>query len=124
MYALVALAAVGLVGTAVHGLTVSSPASLTQCQPAALSWSDGTAPYYVDILPGGQPSATALENLGEQSGTSYTWTVNIAAGTSITVRVTDSTGVINYSSAVTIRELFFLFFTQTIISYMDTKAHG
>ncbi|CAD6570087.1 MAG: hypothetical protein CYPHOPRED_003736 [Cyphobasidiales sp. Tagirdzhanova-0007] len=79
---------------AVSALTVNTPAALVQCQPAQLSWDDGTAPYYLAIIPGGQPSAAALENLPQQSGTSMTWTVDQAAGTSITVKVTDSTGAI------------------------------
>ena len=32
------------------------------------------------VLPGGQPSASPLVDLGEQQGTSVTWVVNIAAG--------------------------------------------
>lgn len=32
------------------------------------------------ILPGGQPSAPALVDLGQQNGVSFTWTVNQAAG--------------------------------------------
>jgi hypothetical protein len=38
-----------------------------------------------------------------QTGTSLTWTVNIASGTSISLKVTDSTGTINYDQAVTVR---------------------
>ncbi|OWZ58973.1 hypothetical protein C361_00263 [Cryptococcus neoformans Tu259-1] len=92
--------------TAVAGvladLTVSSPASLIQCQPVLLSWSGGSAPYYLAIIPGGEASAASLKDFGEQSGTSLTWTVDIASGTSVSVKVTDSTGTINYSSPVTI----------------------
>lgn len=62
------------------------------------------APYYLAIIPGGQASAAALKDFGEQSGTSLTWTVDTASGTSVSVKVTDSTGAINYSSPVTIRE--------------------
>lgn len=62
------------------------------------------APYYLAIIPGGQASAAALKDFGEQSGTSLTWTVDTSSGTSVSVKVTDSTGAINYSSPVTIRE--------------------
>ncbi|ADV20257.1 hypothetical protein I315_01587 [Cryptococcus gattii Ru294] len=98
--ALILLAAVA---GALADLTVSSPASLIQCQPVLLSWSGGTAPYYLAIIPGGQASAAALKDFGEQSGTSLTWTVDTASGTSVSVKVTDSTGAINYSSPVTIQ---------------------
>ena len=39
-----------------------------------------------------------------QSGTSLTWTVDIASGQSISLKVTDATGSINYDQAVTIRK--------------------
>ncbi|WWC70246.1 uncharacterized protein I206_104196 [Kwoniella pini CBS 10737] len=84
-------------------LTISTPASLIQCQPALLAWNGGTAPYYLAVIPGGEPSAAALEDLGEQQGNSLTWTVNIASGQSITLKVTDSTGTVNYNQAVTIQ---------------------
>lgn len=77
---------------AAFGQQINTPASLTVCQPAALSWTGGTAPYYLSVLPGGQASGTPLESFGEQQGTSYTWTVNIASGTAITLALTDSTG--------------------------------
>ncbi|CAD6564557.1 MAG: hypothetical protein CYPHOPRED_004069 [Cyphobasidiales sp. Tagirdzhanova-0007] len=83
-------------------LVIQSPPSLVQCQPTLVSWSGGTQPYYVAILPGGQASATALESFPEQTGDSYTWTVDLAAGQEVTFRVTDSTGAINYSSQVMI----------------------
>ncbi|WVW83855.1 hypothetical protein I302_105877 [Kwoniella bestiolae CBS 10118] len=99
------LLTLGAMATSVLGadLTISTPASLIQCQPALLSWSGGQAPYYLAVIPGGQPSGAALQDLGEQQGNSLTWTVNIASGTSITLKVTDSTGVVNYNQAVTIQ---------------------
>ena len=54
-------------------LTVATPSSVVQCQPLQLSWGEGTAPYYVAIIPGGQPSAAALESFPTQSGESLTW---------------------------------------------------
>jgi hypothetical protein len=38
-----------------------------------------------------------------QSGDSLTWNVDLAAGTSITLKITDSTGATQYNQAVTIR---------------------
>ncbi|KAK9898680.1 hypothetical protein P389DRAFT_167214 [Cystobasidium minutum MCA 4210] len=99
----VLVSAASLVAVA-QALTVNTPASAVQCQPVALSWGDGSAPFYVSIIPGGQPSAAALENIPTQSGTSYTWMVDIDAGTSITVKVVDSTGAVNYSDQVTIQQ--------------------
>ncbi|WWC62687.1 uncharacterized protein I303_105284 [Kwoniella dejecticola CBS 10117] len=100
---------VALLGAAVAqqtsgDITVNSPASLVQCQPAALSWSGGSAPYIIAVIPGGQPSAAALETISQsEQGNSLTWTVDIAANTEITIKLTDSKGAIQYSSPVTIQ---------------------
>lgn len=56
------------------------------------------------VIPGGQPSAPALVTLADgTSDTSYVWTVSLAEGTSITLRLTDAGGDIVYSSPVTIQ---------------------
>ncbi|CAD6575625.1 MAG: hypothetical protein TREMPRED_001462 [Tremellales sp. Tagirdzhanova-0007] len=94
-----------LIATA-NALMISSPvniihASLITCQPAALTWTGGSGgPYYIAILPGGEASAAALENLPAADASPATWNVDVAAGTNITLRVTDSSGAIAYSSSV------------------------
>ncbi|WWD04970.1 hypothetical protein V865_003041 [Kwoniella europaea PYCC6329] len=104
-----AVSTVALLGAAVAqqtsgDITVNTPASLVQCQPAAISWTGGTGPYIISVIPGGQPSAAALETINDnESGNSLTWTVDIAANTEITIKLTDSTGAIQYSSPVTIQ---------------------
>ncbi|PAV16636.1 hypothetical protein PNOK_0825600 [Pyrrhoderma noxium] len=89
--------------TTAYGLTINTPSSIVQCEPSLLSWSDGTAPYYLSILPGGETTATALESFSSTSDTSYTWTVDIASGTSITLSIKDSTGTVAYSDTITIQ---------------------
>ncbi|KAL0255781.1 hypothetical protein I308_100588 [Cryptococcus tetragattii IND107] len=80
-------ATIALLATAwAEDLTVNSPASVVVCQPVALSWSGGTAPYIVAVIPG------------------VTWKVDIDAGTSITFKITDASGSIQYSSPVTIQD--------------------
>ncbi|KAG9092402.1 hypothetical protein FRC07_011675, partial [Ceratobasidium sp. 392] len=102
---LVALYAVALAGfAAAQQFTVATPASIVQCQPVQLSWSGGTAPYFPSIIPGSQPGAAALKEFPSQPGTSLTWTVDLPAGTSITVQVRDSTGALQYSSASSIQD--------------------
>ncbi|KAL7420799.1 hypothetical protein Q5752_004752 [Cryptotrichosporon argae] len=97
-----ALAAAGLVSA--QNFTVNTPASLIECQPAALSWVGGTSPYIVAVIPGGEVSAAAYETINDDvADTSTTWTVNLAADTSVTIKVTDATGAIAYSSADTIQ---------------------
>ncbi|EAL17824.1 hypothetical protein CNBL0860 [Cryptococcus deneoformans B-3501A] len=98
---LVALAA--LAGSAA-ALTINTPASIVECQPASITFSDGTSPYILAAIPGGQVSAAAIETINDSLTTSpYTWTVNLAAGTNITLKITDATGTIAYSSPIVVQ---------------------
>lgn len=94
--------ALAVAAAAVLGQQINTPATLTVCQPALLSWSGGSAPYFLSVIPGGQASAAALKDFGSQSDTSETWNVDLPAGTSITLKLTDSTGNTVYSSPITI----------------------
>nr|XP_019013569.1 uncharacterized protein I206_01639 [Kwoniella pini CBS 10737]OCF52350.1 hypothetical protein I206_01639 [Kwoniella pini CBS 10737] len=98
------LAALSAFVAAVNALTINTPASLIECQPASITFSGGSAaPYYLAILPGGEASAAALENLPNAETSPVTWTVDIASGTNITIRITDGSGNIAYSSPVVIQ---------------------
>ncbi|GAA6020565.1 hypothetical protein JCM10207_008670 [Rhodosporidiobolus poonsookiae] len=97
-----AASAVVLAGVA-SAQQINTPTALYTCQPYQLSWS-GTAPFYVRVLEGGSTS-NVLETL--QSGvstTSYTWNVNLAAGTSVTLGLTDASGTPAYTAQVTISD--------------------
>ncbi|KAJ7228566.1 hypothetical protein GGX14DRAFT_613578 [Mycena pura] len=89
----------------IYGLTVNSPtaSSLVACQPIALAWSNGTAPYYLSVIPGNNPSGAALKTFAATADTSLTWIVDVAANTSITLALKDSTGATAYSAATTIQ---------------------
>ncbi|KAL8279825.1 hypothetical protein RQP46_007675 [Phenoliferia psychrophenolica] len=93
-------AVLSIASLASAGATINTPSALTQCQPTELTWSGGTAPYFVKVIPGGNPSGTALVQFPETSATTETWIVNIASGTSVSIAVTDSTGAIAYSDKV------------------------
>lgn len=97
-----AFTAVYAQGTA-GNLVIQSPASLVECQPALLSFSGGSAPYYISVLPGGQSTAAALEQFPQQSGNTYTWTVDLASGQDVTFSIRDSTGLVNYSAQLPIQ---------------------
>ncbi|KAH7926305.1 hypothetical protein BV22DRAFT_1033021 [Leucogyrophana mollusca] len=84
-------------------LVINTPAIVLECEPTLLTWSGGKSPYFLTVNPGGDPSSPALECLGEQTGTSYTWTVNIASGTSVGLELRDSTGDVAYSAPFTIQ---------------------
>lgn len=100
-----AFTAIVLAGVAfAQELSITTPPSIQQCQPAAFSWVGGTAPYILAAIPQGQTSAPALATIADNvTGNSYTWTVNLAQGTAINVRITDATGAINYSSGLTVQ---------------------
>jgi len=82
--------------------TINTPTNVVVCQPILLSWSGGVAPYFLSILPGNQPGAAALEDLGTQAGTSFTWKADIAAGTLIGLNLRDSSGQTAQSAAFSI----------------------
>ncbi|PPQ67534.1 hypothetical protein CVT25_006075 [Psilocybe cyanescens] len=84
-------------------MTINTPTSVVQCQPQLLSWSDGQAPYYLTIIPGGQPSAAPLKSFDTQSSTSITWIVDLKAETQVSFALKDSTGATAYTDIVTIQ---------------------
>ncbi|BEJ11857.1 hypothetical protein CspHIS471_0203170 [Cutaneotrichosporon sp. HIS471] len=96
-----AIALLALAGIA-NALTMHTPASLVQCQPIKLSWEAGVPPFYLSIVPGGQTSASPLVTFPKMDASSQTWMVNLAAGTSVTVMVTDNTGETSATSPVTV----------------------
>ncbi|KAJ3859228.1 hypothetical protein EV359DRAFT_86656 [Lentinula novae-zelandiae] len=102
MNSFVLVVVVTSIAPSVLALTVNTPSSLTTCEPTLLSWSGGTAPYYLSILPGGETTSAALKTFDTTNATEYTWTVDIAADTEITVELKDSTGTIAYSDEVDI----------------------
>jgi len=83
--------------------TVYTP-SLTQCQPANISWTDtGNYPYEVFIVPAENPcDSEALMYLGNQTSTSLTCTPDIGAGTQVDILVLDSTNNEAWSATITV----------------------
>lgn len=58
----------------------NNQASMVQCQPTKLSWAQGSAPFFVSIIPGGQAGAAPLKDFGKQDGNELTYTVDLPAG--------------------------------------------
>ncbi|KDQ14306.1 hypothetical protein BOTBODRAFT_145699 [Botryobasidium botryosum FD-172 SS1] len=81
--------------------TVNTPASIITCEPTAISWTGGTPPYFVSIIPGGQPAAPALKSFPQQSVNTLTWLVDLAAQ-AISIQVKDATGLMAYSATTNI----------------------
>lgn len=98
---LVALALVA--SSALAQLQINTPASAVVCEPLLLTWSGGTPPYFLSILPGNQPGASALITFPQTSATSVTWNVDIAAQTSLGLDIRDSSGAIAQSAPFSVQ---------------------
>ncbi|PBK75634.1 hypothetical protein ARMSODRAFT_970239 [Armillaria solidipes] len=94
-----------LVGSALAqgDLTINTPAGLTQCLPTLLSWSGGTGPYFLTITAGTDPNGNPVADLGQQSGTSFTWTVTFPQGTGLVFNIRDQTGAVKQTAPVTVQ---------------------
>ncbi|KAG2133653.1 uncharacterized protein EDB93DRAFT_1254750 [Suillus bovinus] len=86
----------------VFGLTINTPANVVECQPILFSWSGGQSPYYLTLVPGGQSMAAAIKSFPTQTGTSYTWNVDLQANTIFNIALKDTTGAVAYSDIITI----------------------
>lgn len=80
-----------------QGLQVNSLSGVIECEPVLVSWSGGSPPYYVSFIPGGQPSAPAIKQFAPQQGTSFTWNVDLPAGTEFSTELKDASGQPVYS---------------------------
>ncbi|EMD34128.1 hypothetical protein CERSUDRAFT_117626 [Gelatoporia subvermispora B] len=85
-----------------QNLMVNSPPNIVQCEPTQLSWTGGSPPYYLSLIPAGQPSAAAIKSFPTQQGNSYTWNVDLQQGTSFSIELKDSTGNTAYSAIETV----------------------
>jgi len=91
----------------VSAFTVNTPTATVVCEPLQFTWSaDGSQPpYYLSLIPAGQPSASPLKQFPTQDGTSYTWDkVTLGVGTSFTVSLKDSHGQQVYSAPATVQD--------------------
>jgi len=84
-------------------MTINTPPSAVECEPTMFNWSGGTAPYYLSLIPGGQASASPLKEFPTQTGTSYTWLVDLQANIGFTISLKDSTGQTAFSDIVTVQ---------------------
>jgi len=93
-----------LAAVAQNTLTINTPTALFTCDPYLVAWSGGTGPYTVRVFPAGNIGTTPLATLVTgTSANTLTWTVNLAAGTGVTLAVTDATGTTIPSASVNIQ---------------------
>ncbi|KAL1937439.1 hypothetical protein VTO73DRAFT_13162 [Trametes versicolor] len=81
--------------------TVMNP---TQCEPIQFTWQGGVPPFYLSLVPGGQPGGQPIRQFPSQSGNSMTWTVDVPAGTSFSSSLRDSTGEQAFSDIQTVQQ--------------------
>ncbi|KAH8826630.1 hypothetical protein DL96DRAFT_1288491 [Flagelloscypha sp. PMI_526] len=85
-------AALSAAVNAQNSFTINTPGSSVVCQPLLITWAGGAPPYILSVVDGNNPTGAALEELGSQTGTSFTWKVNVNPG-KIGLKLIDSTGL-------------------------------
>jgi hypothetical protein len=72
-------------------LYIFNPAGANECEPTYVFWGGGDPPYSLSVVPGNAttPNAPVLQNVGPQTQTTATWNVDVTAGTSVCLLVTD-----------------------------------
>ncbi|GAA5872064.1 hypothetical protein JCM16303_000964 [Sporobolomyces ruberrimus] len=104
MFKLSAIALVALVASLVSGQTIQTPTTgLFTCDPYLITFSGGQAPYTIRANQGGSVSQVLETIASGVTATSYTWNVNLGAGQSVTLALTDATGNTVYADAVTVQ---------------------
>ncbi|KIK62986.1 hypothetical protein GYMLUDRAFT_41287 [Collybiopsis luxurians FD-317 M1] len=95
-------AAAAISGAAAQQLSISTP-QFTTCQPAEITWSATQGPYNL-IMTAPDDPCTAVVDLGDQDGTSVSWTPNVPAGTQLELSLIDSTGEEAWSGTITVAQ--------------------
>lgn len=103
-FLLAGLAMVAVVFAQSNAPMINTPNPLIQCQPYQITYSGGTPPYNIYATREGQFGSILAQIKTGATGTSYTWTVNLKAGTAINLFITDSSGQSNTSGAATVQQ--------------------
>ncbi|CAE6455383.1 unnamed protein product [Rhizoctonia solani] len=90
----------------VSGLSIDTPAELTQCGTVELKWSGNKSPFILSVLPNCESeSEDPLMEFTDVNATSYKWTVNLPSSTgSIAFAITDRDGNEAYTGEVAIKK--------------------
>ncbi|TFK36236.1 hypothetical protein BDQ12DRAFT_667937 [Crucibulum laeve] len=80
-------------------LTINTPMLIMNFERERLS----RGHHFTFSIPGNQPSAAPLANLGQKQNTFTTWIVNQPAGTSIELIIRDNVGHIAQSASFTVQ---------------------
>lgn len=98
------IVALALASTQVSAQATVNSINPTQCQPVAITWTGASGDVFLSIVQGMDTSASPLRKFPTQSGASgsFPWTVDVPAGTQITLIINDGTGVPNFSGSATV----------------------
>lgn len=94
-------AAAAINGAAAQQLSISTP-QMTTCQSVDITWSSTQGPYNLIMVAPGE--CDALVDLGDQDGTSVSWTPNVAPGTQLELSLVDSQGQEAWSNTITVAQ--------------------
>ncbi|KAJ7628519.1 hypothetical protein FB45DRAFT_1059264 [Roridomyces roridus] len=73
----------------------------TSCEPFVIKWEGGKSPYTLSVL--NADDSSSIEVLGSSQITSYAWHVDVNAGTSIKIQVTDDSGTSASSNSLVVQ---------------------
>ncbi|CAE6531296.1 unnamed protein product [Rhizoctonia solani] len=90
----------------VSGLSITTPAELTQCGTVEIKWSGKNSPFILSVLPSCESdSEDPLMEFTNVNATSYKWTINLPSSTgTIAFGITDRDGNEAYTDEVTIKQ--------------------
>ncbi|KAA1467516.1 hypothetical protein DENSPDRAFT_832592 [Dentipellis sp. KUC8613] len=93
MFTSLVATALFVAGALAQTFTVNTPSNAVVCQPLQISWSGGSGPFFLSVLPGADPTGAALEDFGQVNSSPFTWqAVNFPQGTSLGLTLRDSQG--------------------------------
>jgi len=88
-----------------NDFAVGAPKSISACKPASFSWEAAKAPYNLVLVESDKPCGDILAELGDHSGTTYTWNnVSLPSsyiGKQITLSIEDADGNEGWSDGFT-----------------------
>ncbi|KAI9574006.1 hypothetical protein HD554DRAFT_2166870 [Boletus coccyginus] len=83
-------------------LEINTPI-FVQCQPIQITWTASNNPPYGLLVVSAQDlCGEAIQDLGNQTSTAMTWTVNLAAGTQVALFLEDAAGNDAWSGTITV----------------------
>lgn len=81
-------------------VSVGTPLNLIVCEPAAISLGGGKPPYTLEVLNSTDLNGTPILSFPSVSQGTFTWNVNVTAGTTVTFEAIDSGGTEGFGGQI------------------------